>query len=180
MPGVCVFDGAARLMNGEAAPDASGELGEEVRPRSGEAAFAASGEPGAEVPLMNDGPLICAFGGAFLMRSSGHGLAASAEAPQQVSGGPGIAATGAASQLRNDGPGLGASDGAFLLRNGGVGVLHPDDFGRCPLRTDLVGWGGLSAGVMAGVGEGQNGTTVCGDDSGVPAAAAAAAALGAS
>lgn len=171
MPGVCVFDGAAQLTNGGAVPDASGELGEEVQSRSGEPAFAASGEPGAEALLTNDGPWIYAFGGAFLMMSTGHGLVASAEAPQQMSGGLGTAATGAASQLRNDGLGPGASGGASLLRNGGVGVLYPDDFDRCPLRTDLVGWGGLLVGVMAGVGEGQNGTDVGGDDSGGLAAA---------
>lgn len=159
------------MRNGGAVLDASGGLGGEVRWRSGEAVFAASVEPGAGALLTNDGPWICAFGGALLMMSSGHGLAASVEASQQMSGGPGIAATGAAPQLRNDEPGLGASGGASQLRNGGAGVLHSDDFGRCPLRTDLVGWDGLLVGVTAGVGEAQNGTDVGDDESGGPAAA---------
>lgn len=105
------------------------------------------------------------------MMSSGHGLVASAVASPQMRGGPGIVATGGASLQRSDGLGLGASDGASPQKNGGVGVLRPDDFGRCPQSTDLVGWGGQLVAVMAGVEMGLNGTGVDGDDSGGPVAA---------
>lgn len=121
--------------------------------------------------MTNDGPWICAFGGAFRKRSSGRGLAASAGASQQMSGGPGIAATGGASLQRSDGLGLGASGGASLPKNGGDGASGPDDFDRCPRRTGLVGWGGLLVGVMAGVEEELNETDVGGDGSGGPAVA---------
>lgn len=84
----CAFDGAAQRTNGAVDPEASGELDGEVLLMSGEAAF------GAETLLKNAQPWICVFGGAFLKRSSGHGLVASAGASQQMSGGPGIVATG--------------------------------------------------------------------------------------
>lgn len=158
-------------MNGAVAPDASGELDGEVRLRSGGAAFAVSGELVEELLLKNDGPWFCAFGGAFPMMRSEHGLVASAGASPQMSGGPGIVATGGASRQRNDGLGLGASGGASLQKNGGAGVSCPDGFGRCPQHTDLVDWGGLLVGVMAGAEMGLNGTGVGGDDSGEPVAA---------
>lgn len=106
-PGVCVFDGVVRWMHGGLVPDASGELDGEVQLRSGEAAFAASGVLGAGVQMKNDGPWICAFGGAFLMTSSG--LVASAAASQQMSGGLEIVATGGAPRQRNGELGLGVS-----------------------------------------------------------------------
>lgn len=142
-------------MNGALVPDASGELDGEVRSRSDGAAFAASGDLGAEPLLRNDVPWFSAFGGAFLMRRSVHGLVPSAGASQQMSGGPGIAATG----------------GASPQRNGGPVVSCPDGFGRCPQRMVLVGWGGLLVGAVAGVAVGLNGTDVGGDDSGGPVAA---------
>lgn len=158
-------------MNGVLVPDASGELDEEVRLRSGGAAFAASGELVAEPLLKNDGPWFCALGGAFPMMSSGHGLVVSVGASLQMSGGPGIVVTDGASLQRSGGLGLGASGGASLQKNGGAGVSCPGGFGRCPQSTDLVGWGGLSVGVTAGVEMGLNGTDVGGGDPGVPAAA---------
>lgn len=66
---------------------------------------------------------------------------------------------------------LGASGGASPLKNGGDGVSGPADFGRCPQHTDLVGWDGLSVGLMADVVEGLTETDVGGDDSGWPVAA---------
>lgn len=48
-PGLCAFDGAAQWRNGGVAPDASGELDEEVQLRSGEMAFGAFAELDAEV-----------------------------------------------------------------------------------------------------------------------------------
>lgn len=85
-------------MNGVALPDASDALDGELRSRSGGAAFDASGDLGAEPLLRNDGPRSCAFGGAFPMTRSGHGLVASAGAPQLMNGGTGIVATDGASR----------------------------------------------------------------------------------
>lgn len=74
----------------------------------------------------------------------------------------GVAASAGASQTRNDALERGACGGASLLRNGGV--LRPDGFGRRPLDTDFVGWGGLVEVVMVDVGEEQNETSVCDED----------------
>ena len=59
-------------------PDASVELDGEVLLRSGEVASAAFDELGSVTLLKNDVPWFCVFGGAFLWRRSGLGLAASA------------------------------------------------------------------------------------------------------
>lgn len=74
----------------------------------------------------------------------------------------GAVASAGASQTRNDALEHGACGGASLLRNGGVS--RPDGFGRWPLDTDFVGWGGLVEVVMAGVGEEQNETSVFDED----------------
>lgn len=105
------------------------------------------------------------------MKSSWHGLVASAGASLQMSGGPGTVATDGALQQRNDVLGLGASGGASQQKNGGAGVSCSGGFGRCPQHTDLVGWSELLVGVTAGVETGLNGTDVGGDDSGGPVAA---------
>ena len=128
--------------------------------RSGGAAFAASGEPVAEPLLKNDGPWFCALGGAFQMMSSVRGLVASAGSYLQMHGEPEFVATDGAPLWRSDGLGLGASGGASPQKNGGAGVSCPGGFGKCPQSTELVGWGGLLVGVMAGVEVGQNGTVV--------------------
>lgn len=166
---VCAFDAAVQWMNGAVDRDASAELDGEALLRSGEAVFAAFHELDAGALLKNDELWICAFGEAFLKMSSGHGLVASVGGSPQMSGGPGIVVTGGASRQKNDGLGLG---GASLLKNGGAGFSSPDGFGRFPQQTDIVGWGGMLAVVMAGVEVGLNETDVGGDDSGESVAAA--------
>lgn len=67
--------------------------------------------------------------------------------------------------------GLGASGGASQQTSGGLGFSGLDGFGRCPLHTGLVGWGGMWSGVMADVEAGQNETAAYdGGGSGGPAA----------
>lgn len=109
------------------------------------------------------------------MRSSGRGVGASAAASPQRRGGPGIVAADGASPTRNDALECGASGGASLWRNGGVVVLHPDDFGRCPLDMDFVGRDGLVAAATVDVGEEQSGTSVYGEGCAGSVAAALAA-----
>lgn len=93
--------------------------------------------------------------------SSGHGVVASAGGCQQMSGGPETVVTDGASQQKNDGLGPGA---ASLLKSGEAEVSIPVGFGRFPRQTDIVGWGGLLAVVMAGVAVGLNETDVGGDE----------------
>ena len=81
-PGPFAFDGAAQWRNGVVDPDASVELDGEVLLRNGEAASAAFDELGSVTLLKNDVPWVCEFGGEFLRRSSGPGLAASAGVSQ--------------------------------------------------------------------------------------------------
>lgn len=102
---------------------------------------------------------------------SEHGPAASAEASQQKSGGLGTAATDGAFHWMNGEQGLGASGGASRQTSGGPGFSGLDGFGRCPLHTGLVGWGGMWFGVMVDVEAGQNETAAYdGGGSGGPAA----------
>lgn len=122
------------MKNGALVPDASGELDAKIHLRSGEAALVAPGEP--EPPLTRDAPLVCVFGGLYLMTRNGCASAAFAGAFLQMNGGTGLAAffgtalrtrhvaglvaVAAASLPTSNTPGLVAFDGASLQWSDGL------------------------------------------------------------
>lgn len=133
-PGICASHGGAQSKNGVLVLDAPAELDAEIHLRNAEAALVASGE--RELPLMRDAPLVCVFGGLYLMMRNGCVSVASAGASQQMNGGTelvgfsgtalrarreaGLLAVAATSLPTSNTTGLVAFDGASLHSSDGL------------------------------------------------------------
>lgn len=155
------------MKNGALVPDASGELDAKIHLRNGEAALVASGE--LELPLMRAVPLVCVFGGlylmmrngyvsvafagAFLQRNGGTGLVAFFGAALRTRRGAGLVAVAAASLQTSNTTGLVAFDGASLQSSDGLvgadgaflwrsGELELGASGEASLRknNEVVSW----------------------------------------